>query len=196
MEEREENHEKRLDHKGLTSLTTTDKISFVTLSVQQNRMKIEAKQTKNLSLSTQELGLKSQIECARQLAMVACPTFNPENMYWKNVTNLMEKQTLIMQNMASMSEEILVHSDDDIMQETDIIDIHSSSVKSPSPVKNPEKSPTKTSKPDETTINSVVTHSSKRNDITIRTVDVHNAIDVSSECSSTQSTSTSTKKTV
>ena len=139
MEEREENHAKRLDHKGLTSLTTTDKISFATLSVQRNRMKIEAKQTKILLLFTQELGLKSQIECACQLAMVACPTFNPENMYWKNVTKLMEKQTLIMQNMASMPEEILVHSDGDIMQETDIIDVRSSSVKSPSPEKSPVK---------------------------------------------------------
>ena len=157
-------------------------------------MKIEAKQTKILSLSTQELGLKSQIECARQLAMVACPTFNPENMYRKNVTKLMEKQALIMQNMASMSEDILVHSDDDIMQEVDIIDVHLSSVKLTSAVKSPVKSPTKTSKPDETKINSVGTNTSKRNEITVTTVDVQNTIDVSSECSSTQSTSYSTKK--
>ena len=101
-----------------------------------------------------------------------------------------------MQNMASMSEDILVHSDDDIMQEVDIIDVHLSSVKLTSAVKSPVKSPTKTSKPDETTINSVGTNTSKRNEITVTTVDVQNTIDVSSECSSTQSTSYSTKKTV
>ena len=38
------------------------------------------------------------------------------------------------------------------------------------------------------------TKTSKRNEITISIVDVQNTIDVSSECSSTQSTSCSTKK--
>ena len=79
---------KKKGKKALTSLTTNDKINFATLSVQQERMKIKAKQTKTISLATQELGLKSQVECARQLAMIACPIFNPENMYWKNVTRM------------------------------------------------------------------------------------------------------------
>ena len=73
-----------------------EKIGFATLSVQQARMKVEFKQTKLLSLSTQDYSLRSQIESARQLALLACPNYNEHNVNWKRVMKLMQDQQDLM----------------------------------------------------------------------------------------------------
>lgn len=64
------------EKKGLHTLNTAEKIVLATLSVQQAPMKVESKQTKLLSLSTQDFSLKSQLKSARHLAMLACPNYD------------------------------------------------------------------------------------------------------------------------
>lgn len=90
---------------GLHNFNISQKISYATLSVQQARMKEEKKQTKILSFSIQDVVYKSQIESSRQVAMVASPTFDKNNVHWKNVLELMAEHTNLIKKMTSFTGE-------------------------------------------------------------------------------------------
>ena len=79
MQRLEDSHVKSFQLKekiGLHSLNTFEKISVATLTLQKACMKVEINQTKLLSLATQENSIKSCIELARHLALLACPEFD------------------------------------------------------------------------------------------------------------------------
>ena len=84
-------------------MNTAEKISLANLSVQHMRMSVEVKQTKLLSYATQEQALKSQIESARQLALIVCPTFDDSNKYWKDLMGLMAEQRALSKRMAELT---------------------------------------------------------------------------------------------
>ena len=98
-------------------MNTTEKIGLATLSVQQARMKVEFKQTKLLSLSTQDYSLKSQIDSARQLSVLACPDYDEHNLHWKRVMKLMQDQQDLMNKMSDVSNDI-TESEQDILIST------------------------------------------------------------------------------
>ena len=69
------------------------------------RMSVDIKQTKLLSYATQENALKSQIDSARQLALIICPTFDENNKYWKDVMGLMAEQRALSKRMADLTDD-------------------------------------------------------------------------------------------
>ena len=72
-------------------LNTSDKIGMASLYLQRMHMKVEVKQMNFLSFATHNASLKSQIEPARQLALIVCPTYCEENVHWKRVIKLMSQ---------------------------------------------------------------------------------------------------------
>ena len=92
------------EQSGLHHMNILQKLSYATLSVQQERMKEERKQTKILSYATQEVVLQSQFISAQKLAMIACPTYDEENIYWKKILLLMSEHAELLKKMSSISD--------------------------------------------------------------------------------------------
>ena len=80
-------------------------------------MKVEFKQTKLLYLSTQDYSLISQIDSARQLAVLACPNYNEHNVHCKRVMKLMQDQQDLMKKMSDVFNDITV-AEQDILRST------------------------------------------------------------------------------
>ena len=97
--------QERKSKQGLHALNTAEKISIANLSVQQVRMNVEVKQTKLLSYAAQENSIKSQIESARQLALIVCPTYNENNPHWKRLLDLMKQHSDLSSKMASLTDD-------------------------------------------------------------------------------------------
>ena len=65
-----------------------------------------------MSLSTQDYSLKSQIDSARQLAVLACPNYDEHNVHWKRVMKLMQDQQDFMNKMSDVSNDITAAEQD------------------------------------------------------------------------------------
>ena len=97
---------------GLQHMNTSEKISMAKLSVQRMRMSIEMKQTKLLSFATQEHALMSQIDSARQLALIVCPVYDENYLHWKRVISLMDEQRDLSRKISEVTEDNNFESDE------------------------------------------------------------------------------------
>ncbi len=85
----EDNEERRERH---TQLNLQEMMGVRQLSLQSARMKEEQRQTAILEYTTQDYAIKSQFDSTRQLALIACPVYDQEDVHWKAVQDLMNAQ--------------------------------------------------------------------------------------------------------
>lgn len=105
-DEAKEREGERRDRHGLSRLSMQEMMGVRQLSVQSARMKEEQRQTAILAYTTQEAAVKSQLDSARQLAVLACPVYDETNVHWIAVHDLMKCQAEVVKKMNHMSQTI------------------------------------------------------------------------------------------
>jgi len=87
--------------------STDQRISIESLNINRQRLTHQKEETRLVGLSIHESAIGRQIESAEARAKDRCPKYNPKNIYWKRVDELLEKQAGVTDNMGTYTESLM-----------------------------------------------------------------------------------------
>ena len=84
-------------------LTTSQRIDLENLEIQKEMMRDRKNETSIVALSIEEAAISKQLAMAEARADRRCPEFDPNNIYWKRVDVLVEKQDDIIKRLSAFN---------------------------------------------------------------------------------------------
>ena len=84
-------------------LTSSERIDLENLEMQKQMMRDRQNETSIVALSIEEAAITKQLAMAEARADRRCPEFDPNNIYWKRVDVLVEKQDDIIKRLSAFN---------------------------------------------------------------------------------------------
>ena len=91
------------DNTAIRGFTTEQRIKIENLNVQRQMMMDRQNESKIVGLSIESSAIERQLAHAEKRAEVRCPEYNPSNVHWKRVDNLLEQQDEVVKRLHKMN---------------------------------------------------------------------------------------------
>jgi hypothetical protein len=83
----------------MRGFSTDQRLNIEHVKINRQRLTHQKDETRLVGMSIQEAAIGRQIASAEARATVCCPEYDPSNVYWKKVDDLLEEQTRVTNNM-------------------------------------------------------------------------------------------------
>ena len=103
--------ERASDTMNIRGYSTDQRISIESMNVNIRRLEHQKRETKLVGLSIQESAIGRQITSAENRAKERCPTYNPNNAYWRRVDGLVQQQSDCVFMMNKYNNDMMMESE-------------------------------------------------------------------------------------
>jgi hypothetical protein len=104
----EKDNERSSDMTNVRGYSTDQRISIEHMNVSIRRLEHQQKESKLVGLSIQVSAIGTQIASAEARAIQRCPQYDPTNIYWKRVDQLIEQETEVVFTMNKYNNDLLI----------------------------------------------------------------------------------------
>ena len=95
------------DTSASRGFSTDQRINIEAINVHARRLEHQKSETRMVGLSIQQSAIDCQISSAEARALIRCPDYDPSNIYWKRVDELILDQAATLQTIKDLSNSLL-----------------------------------------------------------------------------------------